>query len=144
MAAIDPGWRSFRITIFEDDINVALLLRYNLEARGYEVRCFSEGFRAIDQLRSDLPDAVILDWGLPGLSGIEVLRRMRACTSLWPVPVLMLTARCLPEDRQRAMDTGADAFLAKPFSVPEVIETLQRLIGMVTAQGPARLDEVLS
>ncbi len=127
MSDLVPDQRRCRIVLVEDDGNLALLLRYNLEARGYEVDWVSDGSAVLSHICSDPPDAVVLDWGLPGLSGIEVLRRMRACNVLRSVPVLMLTARCLPEDRQRALTTGATAFLAKPFSIPEVLAALKRM-----------------
>lgn len=124
--------RRCRVVLVEDDGNLALLLRYNLDVRGYEVTCISDGSEVLAHICAEPPDAVVLDWGLPGLSGIEILRRMRTCKVLRSVPVLMLTARCLPEDRQRAMDTGASAFLAKPFSIPEVICAVQRMTRSAT------------
>lgn len=129
MGHVAPGQRDGRIVLVEDDRDLALLLRYNFEARGYSVRWIANGSSALGEMRVDAPDAAVLDWGLPGLAGIEVLRRMRECHVLSPVPVLMLTARCLSEDRRRALETGANAFLAKPFSIHEVIDVVQRLAG---------------
>lgn len=128
MDACTPGRDAFRVAVVEDDVNLALLLRYNLQTRGHAVTCITDGAAAWVGLIADPPDAVILDWGLPSVAGIEILRRMRASECLRDVPVLMLTARCLPEDRSRAFATGANAFLAKPFSVSQVVETLGRLI----------------
>ncbi len=122
-----PQQQGYRIVVVEDDNNLALLLRYNLEARAHDVRWFADGTAAWIGLCVEPPDAVILDWGLPGLAGIEILRRMRMCESLRAVPVLMLTGRCHPEDRQRALQTGANAFLAKPFSIREVIDALHQM-----------------
>lgn len=118
---------SCRIVIVEDDGNLALMLRYNLESRGYATLCITDGSTVLDVLREEPPDAVVLDWGLPGLAGIEILRRMRKCARLRSVPVLMLTARCLPEDKARAIKEGADAFLAKPFSIADVVDAVERL-----------------
>ncbi len=132
MEDLAPKQRRCRIVLVEDDGNLALLLRYNFEARGYAVCWVSDGTLALDEMRIDPPDAVVLDWGLPGLAGIEILRRMRECTVLCSVPVVMLTARCLPEDRQRALETGANAFLVKPFSIHEVIDVVQRIGGFRT------------
>ncbi len=128
MDGMTPLKQGHRIAIVEDDINLALLLRYNLEARGHAVVWFADGATAWVGLSVEPPDALILDWGLPSLAGIEILRRMRTCEILRTVPVLMLTARCHLEDRRRAFETGANAFLAKPFSVREVIECLHRMI----------------
>jgi two-component system phosphate regulon response regulator PhoB len=118
------------VVIIEDDAILAPLMRYNLEACGYTVRLIPDGSSALGLLRQDPPDTVVLDWGLPGVAGIEVLRLMRLCPILRAVPVLMLTARSLPEDRSRAMRTGANAFMAKPFSMTE-------LVGMVGSMAVA-------
>lgn len=136
--------RCRRIVLVEDDDNLALVLRYNLEAWGYAVDRMSDGLTVLGHLLVDPPDAVVLDWTLPGLSGIEILRRMRTCSGLKSVPVLMLTARCLPEDRQRATETGANAFLAKPFSLVEIIATVHRLTGPAAAEQPIAFEGAMS
>lgn len=136
--------RRRRILLVEDDANLALVLRYNLEARGYVVDWMSEGLAVLGHLRVNPTDVVVLDWTLPGLSGIEILRRMRGCNSLQSVPVLMLTARCLPEERQRAMETGANTFLAKPFSLLELIAVVNGLTGPATSEQPSALEGAMS
>ena len=79
-------------------------------------------------IEEDRPDLVLLDWMLPGLSGIEVCRQIRARSELRDTPVIMLTARGEEEDRIRGLDTGADDYLTKPFSVPELIARVRALL----------------
>jgi two-component system phosphate regulon response regulator PhoB len=110
-----------RIMIVEDDLNLALLLQYNLEAAGYEVEHFERGDTAEQRIGESRPDLVLLDWMLPGLSGIELCRRLRREAATCKLPIIMLTARTDRTDRELAARTGADIFLIKPFSICEVL-----------------------
>src|SRR5215218_3686025 len=110
---------SLRILIVEDEEPLALLLRYNLEAAGYAVECVARGDEAELRLAEELPDLVLLDWMLPGVSGVELCRRIRARKATERLPVIMLTARGEEADRVRGLATGADDYVVKPFSVPE-------------------------
>ncbi len=105
-----------------------LLLRYNLEAEGYEVDSVSRGDEAEIRLREQVPDIVLLDWMLPGLSGIELCRRIRARSETERLPVIMLTARGEEGDRIRGLSTGADDYIVKPFSVPELLARVRALL----------------
>jgi len=96
-----------RILIVEDEEPLALLLRYNLEAEGYEVETVARGDEADTRLRESLPDLAILDWMLPGLSGIEVCRMLRTRPETQGLPVIMLTARGEEAERVRGLATGA-------------------------------------
>jgi two-component system phosphate regulon response regulator PhoB len=117
-----------RILIVEDEEALALLLRYNLEAEGYEVETISRGDEAEVRLREQIPDLVMLDWMLPGLSGIELCRRIRTRQETTDVPVIMLTARTEESDRIRGLATGADDYIVKPFSVPELLARVQAVL----------------
>jgi two-component system phosphate regulon response regulator PhoB len=97
-----------RVLIVEDEEPLMLLLRYNLEAEGYEVDSVSRGDEAEIRLREQVPDIVLLDWMLPGLSGIELCRRIRARTDTERLPVIMLTARGEEGDRIRGLSTGTE------------------------------------
>src|SRR6266567_1637807 len=108
------------ILIVEDEEALALLLRYNLEAEGYEVETVARGDEADLLLKEHSPDLVILDWMLPGLSGIELCRRLRARPETKQLPIIMLTARGEESERVRRLATGADDYIVKPFSVPEL------------------------
>ncbi|MXQ14010.1 phosphate regulon transcriptional regulator PhoB [Microvirga makkahensis] len=117
-----------RILIVEDEEPLTLLLRYNLEAEGYEVDSVSRGDEAEIRLREQLPDIVLLDWMLPGLSGIELCRRIRVRPETERLPVIMLTARGEEGDRIRGLSTGADDYIVKPFSVPELLARVRALL----------------
>ena len=117
-----------RVLIVEDEEPLMLLLRYNLEAEGYDVDGVSRGDEAEIRLREQVPDIVLLDWMLPGLSGIELCRRIRARTETERLPVIMLTARGEEGDRIRGLSTGADDYIVKPFSVPELLARVRALL----------------
>src|SRR2546427_12952122 len=115
------------ILIVEDEEALALLLRYNLEAEGYEVETVARGDEADLLLKERSPDLVILDWMLPGLSGIELCRRLRARPETKRLPIIMLTARGEESERVRGLATGADDYIVKPFSVPELSARVRAL-----------------
>ncbi|WP_457094253.1 phosphate regulon transcriptional regulator PhoB [Microvirga sp. P5_D2] len=117
-----------RILIVEDEEPLTLLLRYNLESEGYEVDSVSRGDDAEIRLREQVPDIVLLDWMLPGLSGIELCRRIRVRPETERLPVIMLTARGEEGDRIRGLSTGADDYIVKPFSVPELLARVRALL----------------
>ena len=119
---------AMRILIAEDEEPLTLLLRYNLEAEGYEVESVGRGDEAETRLREEIPDLVLLDWMLPGLSGIELCRRLRLRRETERLPVIMLTARGEEADRVRGLATGADDYITKPFSVPELLARVRALL----------------
>lgn len=130
-----------RIVIVEDEEPLALLLRYNLEAEGFEVETVGRGDEADTRLRERVPDLVVLDWMLPGLSGIELCRRLRARPETKALPVIMLTARGEESERVRGLATGADDYIVKPFSVPELIARVRALLRRTK---PERVADVLT
>ena len=132
---------SARILIVEDEEPLTLLLRYNLEAEGYEVEAVARGDDADNRLKERLPDLVMLDWMLPGLSGIELCRRLRSRPETKTLPIIMLTARGEESERVRGLATGADDYIVKPFSVPELIARVRALLRRAS---PERLAEVLA
>ena len=109
------------ILIVEDEADLAVMLRYNLEAGGYRVASAESGDEASLQLQEELPDLILLDWMLPGLSGIELCRRWRTKEETSRIPIIMMTARGEEEERVRGLATGADDYVVKPFSVPELL-----------------------
>ena len=117
-----------RILIVEDEEPLTLLLRYNLEAEGYEVDIAARGDDAEIKLKESPPDLVLLDWMLPGLSGIELCRRVRARTDTERMPIIMLTARGEEGERVRGLAIGADDYIVKPFSVPELLARIRALL----------------
>ena len=116
------------ILIIEDEEPLRVLLRYNLEAEGYEVAAAAHGDEAETLIREATPDLILLDWMLPGLSGIELCRRLRSRARTRQVPVIMLTARGEEAERVRGLITGADDYVVKPFSVPELLARVRALL----------------
>jgi len=116
------------ILVVEDEEPLTMLLRYNLEAAGYEVDAAGRGDEAEVRLKERIPDLVILDWMLPGISGIELCRRLRARDGTAQLPILMLTARGEEDERIRGLATGADDYVVKPFSLPELMARVRALL----------------
>lgn len=126
-----------RILVVEDDTALAAGLSRLLQAEGYVVTVTDNGERALAAAGSDQFDLAILDIGLPGLDGFEVLRRLRA--SGRKLPVLVLTARDAVGDRVRGLDLGADDYMAKPFSTEELVARVRALIRRSRAQTEPRI-----
>ena len=117
-----------KIMIVEDEEPLGVLLLYNLEAEGYQVEVVMRGDEAELRLQESVPDLLILDWMLPAVSGIELCRRLRMRPETERLPIIMLTARGEESDRVRGLATGADDYLVKPFSVPELIARVRALL----------------
>jgi two-component system phosphate regulon response regulator PhoB len=126
--------------VVEDETAVALLISYNLEAEGYLVDSVARGEDAELRLAETLPDLVILDWMLPGVSGIEICRRLRARETTRTLPVIMVTARCEESERVRGLAVGADDYVVKPFSV---MELMARVHALLRRSRPERVAERL-
>ena len=116
------------ILVVEDEDSLATLLHYNLEKEGYEVTAAGDGEEALTLVSEKLPDLIVLDWMLPKVSGIEVCRRLRARTETRNVPIIMLTARGEETDRIRGLDTGADDYVVKPFSMSELSARMRAVL----------------
>jgi two-component system phosphate regulon response regulator PhoB len=108
------------LLVVEDEDSLATLLQYNLEKEGYGVSLCADGEEALITIDEKQPDLVILDWMLPSVSGIEVCRRLRQRAETRNLPIVMLTARGEESDRIRGLDTGADDYVVKPFSMTEL------------------------
>jgi two-component system phosphate regulon response regulator PhoB len=130
---------TLKILVVEDDPALTDLIRFNVEAEGYTVAIAETAEDAELRLGEDQFDLVILDWMLPGMSGIELCRRMRRRDDTRTVPILMLTARGEEGDRVRGLSTGADDYVVKPFSVPELIARLQALLRRASPQRVANI-----
>lgn len=129
-----------RLLIVEDDPALAELLIWHFEAEGYEVRHTADGEEALLLAAEETPDAIILDWMIENISGIEVCRRLRRVSETSAVPIIMLTARGEEEDRIRGLDTGADDYVTKPFSPRELIA---RLAAVLRRSRPALVGKTL-
>ena len=129
------------ILIVEDEPALVDLLRYNLEANGFEVRASMDGDEALMMVDERLPDLIVLDWMLPSVSGIEICRQLRRKTATRQVPIILLTARTEESDRIRGLESGADDYVTKPFSPTEL---LARVRAVLRRSRPALSDEGLS
>ena len=116
------------ILVMEDEDALATLLQYNLEKEGYDVTVAADGEEGLLQVDERLPDLVLLDWMLPKLSGIEVCRRLRGRAETRNLPIIMLTARGEETDRVRGLDTGADDYKTKPFSMTELTARIRAVL----------------
>ncbi|MFT4097648.1 MAG: phosphate regulon transcriptional regulator PhoB [Rhodoblastus sp.] len=123
-----PASRAPRVLVVEDEQALALLLSYNLEAEGYVVERAERGDEAETLIAEATPDLVILDWMLPGVSGLEICRRLRARDETRDLPIIMLTARGEEAERVRGLSVGADDYVVKPFSVPELMARVRSLL----------------
>jgi two-component system phosphate regulon response regulator PhoB len=129
-----------QLLLVEDDRVLAELLLWHFGREGFEVRWTADGEEALLLAEERPPDAVILDWMIEGLSGIEVCRRLRRSVNTANVPIIMLTARAEEGDRVRGLETGADDYLTKPFSPREL---LARLAAVLRRVRPALAGERL-
>jgi two-component system response regulator RegX3 len=114
-----------RILIVEDEEAIADSLAYSLRGEGFDVDAVGDGETALETARSAAYDVMILDLMLPGISGVEVCRRLRAESA---IPILMLTARTAEVDRVVGLDAGADDYVPKPFSTPELISRVRAIL----------------
>ena len=134
------------VLVVEDEDSLATLLQYNLQKEGYEVSLAGDGEEALLMVDERLPDLIVLDWMLPKVSGIEVCRRLRQRNETRNVPVVMLTARGEETDRVRGLDTGADDYVVKPFSMTELssrIRAVLRRIRPGLAEDRVRRGDIL-
>lgn len=117
-----------QILVAEDEAALAALLDYNLSKAGFQVRVCASGDETLLALEEQPPDLVILDWMLPGVSGIEICRRIRARSDTRDMPVIMITARGEEEDRVRGLETGADDYMTKPLSMSELSARIKAVL----------------
>jgi two-component system phosphate regulon response regulator PhoB len=129
------------VLIVEDEAPLVTLLRYNLEKEGFAVCSAGDGEEALLQIAENKPDAVLLDWMLPLVSGLEVCRQIRRAPSSRSLPIILLTARGEEADRVRGLDSGADDYIVKPFSPSELVA---RLRAVIRRAQPSAAEETLS
>ena len=116
------------VLIVEDETAISTLLEYNLQKEGFETALAEDGDLALLMAQERVPDLILLDWMIPKLSGIEVCRRLRRRAETASVPIIMLSARGEEDDRVTGLDIGADDYLVKPFSIPELFARIRALL----------------
>jgi two-component system, OmpR family, phosphate regulon response regulator PhoB len=119
---------SASILIVEDESSIQQLLEYNLKAEGYRTRLVETGEEVRPAIADEVPDLVLLDWMLPGISGIDVCRLIRARPETQGLPIIMLTARGEETEMLRGLSTGADDYIVKPFSMPELLARIRTVL----------------
>jgi two-component system phosphate regulon response regulator PhoB len=129
------------ILLVEDEPAQLEVLSYNFESEGFKVTKAENGDDALVFVNEDVPDLIVLDWMLPGVSGIEICRRLKSRVETKMIPIIMLSARSEDVDRVRGLETGADDFVVKPYSV---IELLARVRTQLRRVRPATVGQVLS
>jgi two-component system, OmpR family, phosphate regulon response regulator PhoB len=116
------------VLVVEDEAALATMLRYNLEKQGFRVEEASDGQEALMRISETQPDLVLLDWMLPVMSGLEVCRQIRRRSATHDLPVIMVTARTEDQDAVRGLNTGADDYIAKPFSMESLLARMRALL----------------
>ena len=133
-----PGMAKPTILVVEDEVPLLTLLRYNLEKQGFKVDEAGDGEEALLRVAEGRPDLVLLDWMLPAISGIEVCRQLRRRPGTRDLPIIMVTARTEDQDAVRALDTGADDYISKPFAMDSLMARIRALLrrsGAVATRG---------
>ena len=133
------------VLVVEDDAALATMLRYNLEKQGFGVEEAVDGQEALTRIAEAQPDLVLLDWMLPVLSGLEVCRQIRRRPGTRDLPVIMVTARTEDQDAVRGLDTGADDYIAKPFSMDALLARMRALLrrsGAAPAKGQLTFHDI--
>ncbi|MFT3690730.1 phosphate regulon transcriptional regulator PhoB [Paenirhodobacter sp.] len=128
------------VLVVEDESAQREVLQYNLEAEGFRVVMAVNGDEALLMVREEKPDLIVLDWMLPNVSGIEICRRVKANPETRAIPIIMLSARSEESDRVRGLETGADDYVVKPYSV---VELMARLRTQLRRTRPATMGERL-
>ncbi len=117
-----------KIMIVEDEESIVTLVKYNLEKEGYKVFFNSNGEKAIEDIKVNNPDLILLDWMLPNLSGIEICKILKTEKKYKHIPIIMLTAKGQEEDKIRGLNSGADDYITKPFGHKELIARVNALL----------------
>lgn len=121
-----------KILITEDEAALQTILKYNLEKEGFETIAVMDGKLAVPTIEKEKPDLVLLDWMLPHLSGVEICKEVRRNHKIRQTPIIMLTARGEEADKVTGLSIGADDYMTKPFSVPELIARINALLRRIT------------
>ncbi|CUJ94973.1 phosphate regulon transcriptional regulator PhoB [Shimia thalassica] len=128
------------VLVVEDEPAQREVLSYNLKAEGFEVVSAADGDEALLLVQEEVPDIIVLDWMLPGISGIEICRRLKTKAQTSGIPVIMLSARSEEVDRVRGLETGADDYVVKPYSV---LELMARVRSQLRRVRPASVGQRL-
>lgn len=129
-----------KVLLVEDEPAQREVLKYNLQSEGFDVVTAADGDEAVLLVEEETPDIIVLDWMLPGVSGIEICRRLKSKSHTRSIPVIMLSARAEEVDRVRGLETGADDYVVKPYSV---LELMARVRSQLRRVRPASVGQRL-
>ena len=128
-----------KILIVEDEAGLVTLLKYNLEKHGFETVEVMDGKLVMQTVMTERPDLILMDWMLPNVSGVDLCREIRQNPEVRLTPIIMLTARADEADKVRGLSYGADDYMTKPFSVPELIARIQALLRRVVVKPSSQI-----
>lgn len=117
-----------KILVIDDEIHIVELLKFNLETSNYNVDFAYDGLDGYIKAKETKPDLILLDWMLPNISGIDVLKKIRSDKDLKQIPVIMLTAKNMENDKIEGLEVGADDYITKPFSVKELLARISSVL----------------
>jgi len=120
--------RRRRILVADDEVYIVHILEFSLSMEGYEVVSANNGVAALEVIEKEMPDLVVLDVMMPGLSGHEVCRRLRTDPRTRHIPIIFLTAKDSPAERDEGLELGANAYITKPFGPRKLIEAIEGLL----------------
>ena len=126
------GTRVARILVADDDVDIRELVEFKLSTLGHDVVAVADGAAAIEACQAERPDLAVLDVMMPGVSGLDAIRAIRADPALADLPVILLTARAQESDVETGFDSGADDYITKPFSPRELASRVQALLSRST------------
>lgn len=130
------------IFVVDDEIHIQQLIKFNLEVDGYRIFTFESGEELMEEVKSTIPDLLILDLMLPGIDGLEVCRQLRQDTRTSNIPIMMLTAKSEEFDRVLGLELGADDYITKPFSVRELVARVKAIIRRIKKIVPAEEEYI--
>ena len=126
-----------RILVVDDEIYIVHILDFSLGMEGYEVITALDGEQALEKLRTEKPDLIVLDIMMPKLDGYEVCKTIKGNSETAHIPVILLSAKGRNVDQKLGFDVGADDYITKPFSPRKLVERINQLLGQTVAEKPA-------
>lgn len=134
---------SSKILVIDDEVHIVELLKFNLEISNYNVDFAYDGLDGYIKAKNDKPDLILLDWMLPNITGIELLKKIRSDKELMQVPVIMLTAKNMENDKIEGLEQGADDYITKPFSVKELLARISSVLRRYNIQEMPMEENIL-
>ena len=117
-----------KILVIDDEEHILELLKFNLELSGFDVCVYTEANQTIELIGREKPDLLLLDWMLPKISGIDILKKIRQDEDIYDLPVIMLTAKNMENDKIQGLNVGADDYITKPFSIKELMARINTVL----------------